>query len=192
MTEAGCPQSGRPTEWLETELETMKMKTKFVGFLVFFFALTLPALSALSSGAWIPFSSAEGQFSVLFPGTPEEKTQKEKNDTSHTLTLVSGQEVYIIGWTDYDPNLELGTLLDADRNRDDFMKEVKAELVSSKLIKLGNNPGMEFTSQSATRLFFSRFYVVGRRAYMMSISVLKGQEKSSSISKFLSSFKIKN
>src|SRR2546423_834410 len=54
---------------------------------------------------WKEFSSAEGRFAILMPGTPKEEIQTNQTDMGqleiHTFTLQTSVAVYMAAYTDF-------------------------------------------------------------------------------------------
>lgn len=164
------------------------------------FAVTLIMLAATlalgsQGGAWAKFSPTEGHFSVLLPpGAPKE--DKETKDspygpyTTHLFTAREGNEIFLVGWVDYDPGFKFDVQKELEANRDNFIKGVNGKLLNTSKTSLGTHPGMEFTAESSQAFFRSRVYVVGRRPYQLIAITLKGTESTPNVNKFLTSFEV--
>ena len=141
---------------------------------------------------WEKYTSAEGRFSVLLPSKPEESKDTQKSPygpyTVHLFTSKGNGEIFLVGWVDYDPNFKFDTQKELEANRDNFAKGVKGTVLGTKPIKLGTNPGIEFTAESEQAFFRSRVYIVGRRPYQLIAVRLKGAEETPNVAKFFSSF----
>lgn len=148
------------------------------------------------AGTWETFTSDAGHFSVLMPGRPQPNEAKQDSPhgpyTVHLFTARADRRVYLVGWVDYDPNFRFDTQKELEVNRDNFVKGVKGQLTgTTKPIKLGDHPGIEFTAESEQALFRSRVYIIGRRPYQLVALRLKGLDESPDDAKFFSSFAIK-
>jgi len=148
----------------------------------------------VDNGGWAQFSSEEGRFSVLMPEIPQE--QKETTDSAHgpyTTHLFIGRDttsVYLIGWVDYDPSFNFNREAELEANRDNFIKGVKAKLVSTRPTIIDGYSGLEFTAETENRVFKSRVLMVGRRPYQIVIGSAKGVDDSANVNRFFNSFKV--
>jgi hypothetical protein len=153
------------------------------------------ANTATDTGGWVRFMSDNGRFSVLMPETPEEKTETTPSEhgpyTTHLFIVRDTQNVYLIGWVDYDPSFNFNKQSELDANRDNFVKGVKATLTSSRSLTLDGFQALEFSAETADRIFRSRVYMVGRRPYQIVIGVPKENEDPVLVNRFFNSFKVK-
>ena len=166
----------------------------------FLLILAASALSlGLQTGGWIKFTSEEGRFSVLMPGPDAPKDNAEtKTDsklgqyTTHVFMKETEKGLFIAGWTDYAPEVRLDVQGELAANRDNFVKGVKAKVLSERPISLDGHPGSEFTAESAQATFKARIYVVSLRTAYMIIAVTRaGMDDSGNVNRFLSSFEVK-
>ena len=144
---------------------------------------------------WPTFTSTEGRFSVLMPGMPTEKTETVDDEqgpyTSHLFSWREDPErIYFIGWVDYEPDFDFNRLAEMEANRDNFVKGVNGKLLSSHRVNIDGYPVMEFTTETAEKIFKSRVYIVGRRPYQIVIGSPKGIDDSAHIERFFNSFKV--
>jgi hypothetical protein len=147
------------------------------------------------AGTWETFISEPGSFSVLMPGKPEVNESKQDSPngpyTVHLFTARADRRIYLVGWVDYDPSFRFDTQKELEANRDKFVSAVKAQLTgTTKPIKLGPHPGIEFTAETEQVLFRSRVYVVGRRPYQLIAVRGKGTPEPPEEAKFFSSFAV--
>ena len=146
------------------------------------------------SSTWARFSSEQGRFSVLMPGTPEESNDTVQSDhgpyTTHMFILRSQGNVFVVGWVDYDPSFKFNLQTELEANRDNFVKGIKGTLVESRSVKIDGYQALEFTAETPTRVFRSRVYMVGRRPYQIIVGSQKGTDDSENVNKFLDSFKV--
>jgi hypothetical protein len=77
-----------------------------------------------------------------------------------------------------------------EMNRDNFVQGVRATLVDSRAVTVDGFRVIEFTAETAERIYKSRIYIVGRRPYQIVIGSLKGEDDSVSVNRFLNSFKV--
>jgi len=162
-------------------------------------ATTPPARPAatpvpVDNGGWVRYNSVSGRFSVLMPETPDEKTETEQSDhgpyTTHLFVVRDTKNVYLIGWVDYDPSFNFNRNAELEANRDNFVKGIKATLVSTRTLNLDGYPALEFSAETEDRTFQSRVYMVGRRPYQIVIGTPKDEPDAVSMNRFFSSFKV--
>ena len=154
-----------------------------------------PANNAnVNNGGWSKFTSQEGRFSILMPGTPENKEETTQSDhgpyTTHLFILRQPPNVYLVGYVDYDPSFNFNRQAELEANRDNFVKGISATLLSTKPLKIDGYAAIEFTAETAQRIFRSRVYMVGRRPYQIVIGSPKNVDDSANIDRFFSSFKV--
>ena len=147
----------------------------------------------MDASGWVKFISDEGHFSVLVPDSPTEKT--ETTDSTHGpytthLFIVKGTTVYLIGWVDYDPSFEFNRQAELEANRDNFVKGLGATLLSTRSTVISGYSAIEFTAQTAEKIFKSRVLLVGRRPYQIVIGSPKGTDDTVNVNRFFSSFKV--
>lgn len=154
-------------------------------------------LPAMDASGWIKFTSDEGHFSVLMPDTPTEKSETVPSEhgpyTTH-LFMVRGSPVlpvYLIGWVDYDPSFNFNRQAELEANRDNFVKGLQATLVSTRATVINGYSAIEFTAETADRIFKSRVLLVGRRPYQLVIGTPKGQDDTANVTRFFNSFKVR-
>ena len=171
----------------------MTKKIPAVLSLVLFAALTA---SAQTPAEWVKFSPADSPFNILMPTQPkEEKKTSDSPNGPYTTTLFTSispeREIYLVGWVDYDPKFNFGVQAELEANRDNFIKAIKATLLSTTPIKLGRHPGIEFTAVVEGKVdIVSRVYIVGRRPYQLITVVPAGRDASASRARFFSSFQL--
>ena len=146
------------------------------------------------TGGWAQFSSPNGRFSVLMPEIPEEKTETTDSAngpyTTHLFVVRDTTSVYLIGWVDYDPSFNFNRQAELEANRDNFVKGIKAALLSSKATTIDGYNAVEFTAETTDRIFKSRVFLVGRRPYQIVIGSPKGMDDTALVERFFNSFKI--
>jgi len=154
-----------------------------------------PAPTPVDAGGWVHFNSANGRFSVLVPEIPEEKVEATPSDhgsyTTHLFVVRDTKNVYLMAWVDYDPSFNFNRQSELEANRDNFVKGVKATLTSTRSLNIDGYPVIEFTADTADRMFKSRVYIVGRRPYQIVIGYPKGADDPVTVDKFFNSFKVR-
>lgn len=150
---------------------------------------TPPAIT--SAIPWGKFTSGDGRFSVLIPGTPTDKTEIVEAYTTHLFTVRDDiNRVFLVGWVDYPSDFHFNRLSELELNRDNFVSGIHAKLLSSRTLIIDGYQVLEFTAETEEKTFKSRVYIVGRRPYQIVIGIPKGQDDRESVNKFLNSFKV--
>ena len=153
-----------------------------------------PAPNAATNSGWANFHSEEGRFSVLMPEIPTDQTETKDTVhgpyTTHLFIVRDTTSVYLIGWVDYHPSFNFDRHAELEANRDNFVKGINATLVSSRRTNIDGYSALEFTAETADRIFKSRVYLVGRRPYQIVIGSPKGLDDSANVNRFFNSFKV--
>jgi hypothetical protein len=110
--------------------------------------------------------------------------------TTHLFVVRDATSVYLIGWVDYDPSFNFNRQAELEANRDEFVKGIKAKLVSTRPTMIDGYSAIEFTAETGDRIFKSRVYMVGRRPYQIAIGSPRGQDDSVNVNRFFNSFKV--
>jgi hypothetical protein len=142
-----------------------------------------------------PYTSAEGRFTVSFPGgTPKLDTETVKKDGG-TITLYefwteleNSNVSYMLMYNDYSPDYANGdpqTVLAS--TRDGAVNGKK--LLSDMAINLNGVPGREFTTKDDTWNYTLRQFLKGKRLYQL-IIVSSDAHPATQTSAFLDSFRI--
>ena len=151
--------------------------------------------SVPDSSGWVKFTSALGRFTVVMPSTPSDQVATKQSEhgpyTTHVLIARDTSSVYLIGWVDYDPSFNFNKQSELVANRDNFVKETKATLLTSSPTTIDGYSAIEFVCETAEKGYKSRVYMVGRRPYIIVIATPKGQDDSVQASKFFNSFKVR-
>ena len=163
--------------------------------------LSLVLLAAVNASAqapadWVKFSPSGSPFTILMPVEPKEEKKTDDNSsgpyTAYLYSAISPErEIYLVGWVDYDPTFKFDVQKELEANRDNFVKAVKATLLSTTPSKLGTHPGIEFTAVVEGRVdIVSRVYIVGRRPYQLITVTPIGRDFSANRARFFSSFQL--
>jgi hypothetical protein len=148
-----------------------------------------------NDAGWVKFTSELGRFSVLMPEIPTDKTETTPSEhgpyTTHLFLVKDKENIYLIGWVDYDPSFNFNRQSELAANRDNFVKGIKATLVNSRPLTIDGYQAIEFVCETAERTFKSRVYMVGRRPYQIVIGYPKEQEDAPSTDRFFNSFKVR-
>ncbi len=146
---------------------------------------------------WELYTSAEGHFSITFPGKPEESVQDDRTEDNvifkiHLATVApSDDEVYMTGWIDmrsfYPKDKAIKQML--EDSRDGATASMRATKVTTLATDLGDKPYIEFTFETEEFTGKDRIYVINKFQYSIItiFSLKKGILPSAD--KFISSFK---
>ncbi|MGM3306229.1 hypothetical protein ACSQ6I_09640 [Anabaena sp. WFMT] len=191
------------------------MKSRFlrcslVGFVLFSGYTITQTVSAnqpliIAQSIWKIFSSPEGKFSILMPGTPTKTKQKINTKNGivevNILTVERPQEEvkYTVAYIDY-PNdyielLKRNNLVEEaiDTGRKTALQNSKSTLVSEEKISLGRYPGREVNyTKPGDIIVKQRIFLVDQRLYQVSVETNKNRQKYlvKSISGFCNSFNL--
>ena len=156
----------------------------------------------IAQSIWKPFSSPEGGFTVLMPGTPtlEQETINDPQLGSVNLNGFIGERpdeaIYMVVYADLPSNVVL-TPDDADTLLQSLIREFSNDpgdrLLNQQTINLGNYPGKEVKVEhigGVTGRY--RIYLVNQRLYVLGVVTSKEQYLQKSIQGFLDSFQLTN
>ena len=155
----------------------------------------------IAQSIWKPFSSQEGRFKVLLPGTPtqEKKNTKTKYGTFPTtiFSVVREEEAgYLVSYLDFPQNINLTA-----RNRDQYLSAIATgfaqgaggRLVSQQNIRLGNLSGKEVRLQFEQGVIGKgRLFLANKRLYTVIVITDKEKNLTKSIQGYLNSFQLLN
>ena len=121
------------------------------------------------------YTSAEGHFSVTFPGKPDESTQDEETEenTFYKIHLAqyapSENEVYMMAWADltnfFPKNKTVKQFL--EDCRDNATRNMRALQVTTTATELGDKPYIEFTFASDEATGKDRIYLINKFQYII-------------------------
>ncbi|NIS71741.1 MAG: hypothetical protein GTO12_23250 [Proteobacteria bacterium] len=145
------------------------------------------------------FSSSEGGFSIVMPGTPSEKTQTVNIPLGridvHFFSVNKGDEgVYTVAYSDYPKSyvqmIPAEALLDAAR--DGSVAGLGGKLLGEEIISLNEYPGRRINAELAggTGRQKACIFLVGRRLYQVLWTGPKEKADLKSVGEFLDSFKL--
>jgi hypothetical protein len=165
------------------------MKTRFA--LLGLFACLLAATARAGDPADLKeFTSKEGGFTIMMPGTP-----KEMKVSGQTMFLIDqGTKGYLVSYLD---NAALGNAAadvvkkSLENGRDAAVASFKGKLLSTKEVKLGDYPGLEFQIEAPKLgIYRSRIYQVKDRLYQVVVMGPTDAATSKLADRFLDSFKL--
>lgn len=149
-------------------------------------------LNAQAQNGWNTHAPEGGNFSVSMPGNPKVEMENKVGSfgpyTSYLFSETKAGTVYVIGWTDYPPNVTLNIQGEINATRDNFLKKVDGTLISEKQMTLDGHPGLEFTATMGSKFFvISRICILNNRPYQV-LAVTKMNRDQTNANKFLWSF----
>lgn len=148
------------------------------------------------ANTWRTFSSPEGRFSVLMPGTPlahKQNVQTPVGALALNIFLVErGNKSYGVSYSDYPKDLVENGSSDSILSgaQAGSVANVKGRVVAEKKIALGQHPGREYQLSTPQGGYRARIYLVGERLYQ---NIVMGPvTPSEDADKFFDSFQLVN
>jgi hypothetical protein len=156
-------------------------------------AILAAALLPLAASAQIPFTSAEGGYSVSFPAEPRQTAAAKPEGRIFSYTVRHDDTVYGSSHVEYNSELDIEQELQA--NAVNFADAVKAPLTSRRRTQFtaasGEKlPELEFTYESDKLAGKGLVIVSGRRSIMAAAFAFKPSDRRAAIDEFLQSFKL--
>lgn len=155
--------------------------------------------------SWKEYSSAEGRFSILFPGIPKEGLQSVDVQGGQFKVHIHNLKAYAeygVIYADYpipvgDPHVAKQVL---DNGAKGGAAEVKAEVLSMTEISIDGYPGRLLRERLPNgSILKAKMYLVGQRLYQIAVTMPKaetspdrGKAFEKFADKFLDSFTLKN
>lgn len=155
----------------------------------------------IAQSIWKQFSSSEGGFRLLMPGTPTQENKSVNTQvgalTIHMFIVPRQKEaIYAVAYADLPSNIsptpsEINQLLtDVAYGISDG---AGGRLLSQQAISLGNFPGKEIRLQLAEGMIArGRIYLVNKRLYQVLVATNQERNLTKSIEGFLNSFQLLN
>lgn len=174
------------------------MRLNFVSVLMFSLLVVILISGCIERGQFKTFTSEEGGFSILMPGTPAKEIVNIDTEVGiipvHSFKSINEHILYSISYSDYpdwyfeeeDATEFLESVIDAK------IKAVFGELQSSIIISIDGYPGMEFryTVNQDDEVISgrSRIYLVSNRLYDLRTFSPKDKAFTGTIDAFFKSF----
>ena len=163
------------------------------------FGMLILVLSGCQRVTWKEFSSKEGRFSVLVPGTPSEQTQKLDTGVGaidlHFFVAEQDGFQYLVSYNDYPDAMVREADADKvlDGARDGVVANVQGRLLNEVKVWLANYPGRELRIRipEGRQAMRTRLYFVGNRLYQVGVLSAEDGAAADEVSKFLNSFKLR-
>jgi hypothetical protein len=144
---------------------------------------------------WKAFTSKEGKFKVLMPGTPKQEKLDAESDFGkgvlHMNVVQLGKTMYGANYSDFPAEIKKFPIKQIlDSSRDGAVDNLKGKLAKEKDIKLDKYPGREVQIEvgEGKQLFRARVYLVDQRLYQVVVFGTKEEATSKEAEKFLDSF----
>jgi hypothetical protein len=160
-------------------------------------AAAVPAAGASPAAQWKEFRSPEGGFVVLLPGEPSLNRKAMPTDFGeidmHMYTVTTDNMYCSVAFYDVPQGLNKpsDTLLDDTCNG--FVKGANLnEKAERRAISLGSYPGREIIGESpdGSFLLMARYYLVGKRIYLVMVGTAIAEASSPEIGRYLDSFRL--
>lgn len=142
-------------------------------------------LTAVAQLDWKRFTYPDGNFSILFPSTP----QKRIGDGRRLMFVaVTGRESYRISYTDYPA----GTVWEKTVNdeRDAILKVTLGEVMREERTSIEGCPGKWIRFVGRDVIGELAIYFVGQRLYLLQALAPKNEPRPLGFSTFLNSFRL--
>jgi len=155
--------------------------------------LAAALLPVAGASAQVPFTSAEGGYSISFPAEPRETAETKPEGKIFSYTVRHDDAVYGSSHVEYNSELDIEQELQA--NAVNFADAVKAPLTSRRRTQFtaasGEKlPELEFTYESDKLAGKGLVIVSGRRSIMAAAFAFKPNDRRAAIDQFLQSFKL--
>jgi hypothetical protein len=160
--------------------------------------LLIALLTGCQQVTWKEFSSSEGRFSVLMPGTPSEKTSKVNTEVGpvdmFSFRVTQEDSGYDVNYNDYPDAVveasDAGSMLDGAR--DGIVSSLQGKLLTEFIISLDGYPGRDIRVEGpdGEHTVRTRLYLVDNRLYQLTVVTPKEDSFSKDVAKFLDSFEL--
>lgn len=148
--------------------------------------VTLVLATAAAQSDWKRFTYPEGNFSIVFPSTPQKRTGDGRRQL--IFVAVTGRESYRVSYADYPA----GTAWEKTVNdeRDAIMKVTLGEVVHEERTSLEGCPGKWIRFIGRDVIGELAIYFVGQRLYVLQALATKNQPRPLGFSTFLNSLRL--
>lgn len=153
----------------------------------------LAAVPASAQG-WTEYRSEAGRFRVVLPGAPQEKSDPVTEGpaapgTNHIVSAIANRQVFLVAYSDYRPDFTFDSTAELNANRDNFVKGIEANLLTTGPATTSGITGIEITAEKPGQFFVrGRIFNRGKRPYMIAVMVPFDQRTAPEIARFLDSF----
>jgi hypothetical protein len=149
---------------------------------------------------WRTFTSKNGHFAILMPGTPKSDVDSVETLIGtvdlHSFTVETSDFAYFVAYGDFPPAFVQNADTDAmlDGARDGALEDVRGTLVSERRISVQGFPGRELwieaTVSGQKGLAQARMILVGNRFYQVLVAGPKERFAESQAERFLNTFQV--
>ena len=153
----------------------------------------------VSLDSWEEFVLEQGNFSILFPATPQERIQmlpgSDIGDEIYTYQVQDGQATFAVMYNNFG-EMEAKPDTQLDRIRDDLLDSLTASLIAEKSIAMTGHPGrhVEFSfndpNMAGGGVGVARLFVVDERLYQVSVIGPSAELTRGEVEQFLTSFSL--
>src|SRR5216684_3718020 len=98
---------------------------------------TLFVATTFAQTEWKEFTFPDGNFRVVFPGTPQQQMGAERN--LHQFSATAGTESYGLAYADYPPGTDWESAVNGER--DSIVKGLGGSVVDEKRTSVEGYPG---------------------------------------------------
>lgn len=161
-------------------------------------ALVLVAVAAAAPRlAWKEYTSADGGFAVLMPADPEIEVETTKTDLGpveiHSAKCVTESMLCVVKYYDAPSVTDATRDKFLDDNCDGFVRGTNLlQKGERKRLVLGPHPGREVVgeTQDGRAQLTARYYVVGKRVYLVMVGSSVDDASSPEVIRYLTSFRL--
>jgi hypothetical protein len=142
--------------------------------------------TAFAQTDWKEFTSSDGNFRMLFPETPQQQMDAERN--VHLFSAAEGAESYGLAYADYSPGTAWEGVVNGER--DSILKSLGGTVVDERRTSVDGYPGkwVRFVGQNTSGEL--TLYFVGLRLYVLHAFAPKSSPRPVNFSTFQNSFRL--
>jgi hypothetical protein len=147
---------------------------------------TLFLATTFARADWKEFASPEGNFKMVFPGTPQQQRGTDRN--LHQFSASAGAESYGLTYADYSPGTDGESVV--NHARDSIVNGFGGSVVDEKRAAIEDYPGKRIRFVGKNTIGELAIYFVGSRLYVLHSFAPKGTQQPQNFSRFLNSFRL--
>lgn len=147
---------------------------------------------------WKSFRSAEGHFSVLFPGEPKELSREQNMQggkiTAHSFKVISTMALYQASFVEFPVKVDAPEKITAVLNgaRMDALEQLKGQLLSESDMTFEGHPSRYITWRTDTGMLIKAKYILSdNRIYSLMFGIPEANNLPDVIQKFRKSIATK-
>ncbi len=191
---AACKSTPKDTTTDTTTIETPKNAPQ-----------PTPSVEPSPKAEPILFKSEDGNYSILFPGTPTEQRQDIPLEGFGNLEMIatmyepSPSKIYMVAYVDY-PQEIVDQANKANKDnvsiliqnaKEGAVGKMRLNITSEQAVMLGKHKGIAFTASDGKDMHTSyNIFLVGKRLYQLAILSQKGAIAPDDAKDFLASFQL--